>query len=447
MGPARTAVADREVWPHFNWAAFDQDKVVSFNGYQYTLYWDADMTLVLARRNRASNTVQTLRFPDYTLTINPKDGHRNTVLGLSPEDGRLHLSWDHHNNDLRYTRSRARFLKEPPREIGLEDFEPEQPLLPDAPQSVTYPRFFNDGADNLFFLYRSGGSGRGETVITRYDAGKGAWRIIGTRLFSKEGVYAPWNNSASRNAYPHDILFDHNNRLHITWTFREEGRSWASNHDLHYVYSDDFGVTWKNNGGEVVADLSTGDPVDINDPGIVVREIPVYSWLMNTGSMAIDSKGQPHVATYHMAEPFIPEKLEHNPPAHVQNHLNFYHYWRTPGGKWRRNGPLEIPDREDERIRRPNIVIAPDDTVIIYWSSSKGFRCHAARAGSGWQVWKTFLMTGPAYGVPDLAKHDRRLLQEKNILSITANPLRATGGHGFAFLDFDLNALTRPLDP
>ena len=68
MKPMRTIIVDDFVWPHFNWASFDQDKIVSYSDYQYSSYWDADTVLVLVRRDLRDNKVQTVRFPQYKLT-------------------------------------------------------------------------------------------------------------------------------------------------------------------------------------------------------------------------------------------------------------------------------------------------------------------------------------------------------------------------------------------
>ena len=364
LKPIKNILIDDDAWAAFNWAAFDQDKMISFGDFQYTVYWDVDMVLVVVRRNLRTDQIQTLRLEQHKLTINPKDRHRNIVIGISPADGRLHLSWDHHNNDLRYTKTREKFLTEPSDTISEEEFEPAQPLAPNAPQRVTYPRFLNDGDGRLFFVYRSGGSGNGRTVISRYDSDQGKWMVSSGFLFGSEGLYEPWDSSRSRNAYPHDILFDENNRLHVSWVFRETGKSWASNHDLHYAYSDDFGMTWMNNDGIKIADLSQDDAIVIDDPDIVVREIPIYSWVMNTCPMALDSKNQPHVVVYKLPETFKPEKLEHGPPDSISAQLRFFHYWRDLDGHWHSNGPIEMP--EDLTIKRPDMIITKDDKYYLY---------------------------------------------------------------------------------
>lgn len=436
LKPLRTILVDTAAWPAFNWAAFDQDKIISYGDFQYTVYWDDDKTLVVVRRDLRNDQVQTLRLEQYQLTINPEDRHRNIVIGISPGDGRLHLSWDHHANDLRYTKTRKDFLTNPPKKMFASDFEPAQPLAEGAPQRVTYPRFINDGDDRLFFVYRSGGSGNGRTVISRYDHVAGTWLVSSGFLFGSEGIYPPWDSSDSRNAYPHDILFDQNNRLHVSWVFRETGRSWASNHDLHYAYSDDFGATWMNNNGEKIADLSQGDAIVLDDPGIVVQEIPVYSWVMNTCPMALDSKNQPHVVTYKLPGTFRPEELEHNPPDSIYPQLRFFHYWRDESGAWHNSGPIEMP--EELTIKRPDMIIAEDDTIIFTWASNEGLRSFIAKAEDQWAKWNLLELTGPAYTSNNACKHDRRRLKEKGILSFTADPNGEQEGSGYAILEFDV---------
>ncbi len=437
-----TAVVDDKSWPRFNWMSFDQDKVVSWAGHQYSVFWNAERHLTVVRRNLETGDVQPLAFPDHILAEGLSErqrsnAHRNIVVGLSPGDGRLHLSWDHHNNDLNYTRSRAGFVTDPPAEMTHEDFEPKQSLVPGAPQNVTYPRFFNDHEENLYFFYRSGGSGRGDIALFEYDHVDGAWRIISDRLFGREGVYPEWDDSDSRNAYMHDLLFDDRGRLHITWVYRETFATWASNHDLHYAYSDDRGRTWKNNDGEPIADTRKGEQILLDSPGIRVWDIPVFSWLMNQCGMTLDSRNRPHVATFHMAEPWVPEEVRHDPPVEEHHRLNYYHYWRDDDGTWRRSDPLPVPTPR----RRPMIVAAPDDTVVLYFTTPDGFLAHVAGPDSDYSDWRTVRLTGPEFRVNDVSKHDRRRLREENLLSFTADPLGNESGSGFAFLDFCIERL------
>ena len=440
VGPDTVVLVEQKVWSPVNWASFDQDKIVSYKDYQYTVYWAANRELSLARRHLHTNEVQIVRFNDYILADGrperqQRNGHRNTVIGISPGDGRLHLSWDHHNNDLNYLRSRKGLITDPPETLTAAHFESRQPLTQEDPQRVTYPRFFNDPDERLYFFYRTGGSGRGDSVFFEYDDQQGTWQIITDRLFGHEGLYSAWENSTSRNAYMHDILFDTAGRLHISWVYRETFQTWASNHDLHYAYSEDQGRTWKNNQGNRIADTRQGQQIVLDSPGIVVFEIPVFSWLMNQCGMTLDSQNRPHVATFHLEKPYVPENLQHDPPAHVRQQLNYYHYWRDHSGKWHRSEPLP------KSGSRPMIVAGTDDTIIIYFSTRQGLMAHVARPCDDWQTWTTLRLTGPEFWVTDVTKPDRRLLRDHGILSFTANPSPRNEDFGFAILEFDMHRI------
>src|SRR5215207_6332183 len=85
---------------------------ITRDGYQYFAYWDAadgsgDVYLVLSRRRLSDNNVVTLRFDGtggstaYALDA-PMDGHNFVGLGLSPNDGQVHMSWSLHTSDRRH---------------------------------------------------------------------------------------------------------------------------------------------------------------------------------------------------------------------------------------------------------------------------------------------------------------------------------------------------------
>ena len=429
----QNTVVDSEVW-RWNWASWDQDKIATVGGYQYTVFWDADRVFVLARRDLRNQAVQTLRLPDFKLSSD--DAHRNTCLGISPQDGRLHLSWDHHNNPLRYARSRAGFLTNPPPQMSADDIEPQQPITGQASltSQATYPRFFNDPKGQLFLFYRQGGSGNGENYLFRYQSESGTWTPIG-KAFSARGTYAPWDGNTSRNAYFHDLLFDANGRLHATWVYREIAASWASNHDLHYAYSDDGGQTWCNNAGQRIADLAANDPIELSDPGIVVREIPVFSWVMNAGCMALDSKQRPHVVTYKLPAPQRPDKLQHNPPPDIDRRLRAVHYWRADDGRWLGGEPIGA-GVEYGRVARGDIIFDARDTLYFFYqpkAAKDGFVCLEAKAEDRWERWRSYLLAGPEIAGMDASKHDRSRWRTDGILSITAK----AGERGFAIVDLE----------
>lgn len=431
----KNILVDGLAWK-WNWASWDQEKIVTFGDFQYTVYWDADRTFVLARRDLRDDTVQTVPMPRYKLTSD--DRHRNTCLGVSAADGRLHLSWDHHNNQLHYTRTRAGFLTNPSKQISADEIEPAQSMLsdPKLERQVTYPRFLTDPNGTLFCFYRIGSSGNGNNYLQRYHPADSTWTRVGM-LFSGRGTYAPWNNSTSRCVYLHDLLFDGNGRLHASWTYRETGATWASNHDLYYATSDDGGVTWKNNEGRQIANLAADDPIELSDPGIVVREIPVYSWLMNAGCMGFDSHWRPHVLTYKCRTAHRPDELAHNPPQVIADDLCFVHYWRLDDGTWGGGEPVDPKPAGQSRV---DMVFDKDDNLFFFYPTytpaAVGFRYFKANSADQWQKWTgPHKLTGSELGGRDASKHDRVRWARDGILSFTVQPEPS----GFGILDVEVD--------
>ena len=319
--------------------------------------------------------------------------------------------------------------------MKASDFEIANGMLEDRSleKSVTYPRFFNDRDGELFFFYRIGASGNGDNYLHRYDAEFADWRRIGM-VFSRKGTYAPWKNSISRNAYFHDILFDSNNRLHAIWTYREVSSTWASNHNLHYAYSDDHGITWRNNSGNEIANLEKNDPIELSDPGLVVVEIPVYSWLMNAGPMNLDSKDRPHVVTFKCSEVQSKREVEHNPTQEVRDKMVFAHYWRDENGEFRGGKPI---DPGPLGAKRCDFVFDQGDNLIFFYTTDEGLRYFTARAEDEWSVFSgPYELTDDSFTAPlrDATKHDRFRWKHHRILSITATPKEG----GFSILDFEI---------
>ena len=116
------------------------------------------------------------------------------------------------------------------------------PMTGRQERSVSYPEFYRQPDGKLLFLYRDGGSGRGDLVMNRYDpaaaAGSG-WTRLHDQLISGEG---------KRNAYTQAFL-DHRGTLHLSWVWRESPDV-ASNHDMAYARSRDGGLTWEKSSGE-----------------------------------------------------------------------------------------------------------------------------------------------------------------------------------------------------
>lgn len=235
--------------------------------WQYAGFYDANGFLTLGKRRVEEDdwALETTRFSGHV-----NDAHNHVSL-LVDAAGILHVAWDHHNSPLNYATGTA---------PGVLEIE-RAAMVGTNEQSVTYPQFYELPDGDLLFLYRDGGSGRGDLVMNRHDHEEGAWRRIHDQLIDGEG---------ERNAY-WDLHVDQQGTLHLAWVWRETPDV-ASNHDLSYARSFDGGETWQQIGGEALE-------IPIRHTGReVVLQIPQNHDLMNPPVVSADAEGNPFIASY-----------------------------------------------------------------------------------------------------------------------------------------------------
>jgi hypothetical protein len=335
-----------------------QNQPLLFNGYQYIAWYDTqgtDQSLWLGRRAvNGVNTGPWERFDTGSNLLNGDesawDAHNVIALGISPEDGTLHFAWDHHGHTLRYRRSVPGMCSTNLSAWGTNGILPEQNWLVASGQtitSVTYPRFFNTPAGRLRFVYRTGSTAAGDQWLHAYNPIGGAW-ATGRKFSAKEGVFSDYSvsggtfTSTSRNAYENGYSYGPDGRLHYTWTYRESTAN-PSNHDIHYAYSADDGVTWRNNAGAVVADTTLGEAIRVDSPGIIVKVINSRQLLINQQAQCVDQDGRVHVLMLHRrAEPGF--EWQSGDGAFSTTDTAYYHYFRDPiSGTWsQRRLPLTV---------------------------------------------------------------------------------------------------------
>ena len=315
------AVADGWADNSVNAVAFRRDALVSHGDTQYIAFYDPEGYVVLGKRRLGTTAWQLART---RYRGNVRDAHNSISITVDGA-GRLHVAWDHHNGPLRYARAVA---------SGSLELGAEQPMTGRHEASVTYPEFYRLAGGALLFLYRDGGSGRGNLVVNRYDPATGVWTRLHDNLVSGEG---------QRNAYWQGCV-DRAGTIHLSWVWRESPDV-ASNHDLAYARSKDGGVTWERTDGSAYA-----LPVTLANAEYALR-IPQNSELINQTSMAADGAGRPYIATYWRAAG------SRVPQYHVVHH--------TAGG-WRdvdlglRHTPFSLSGAGTKAIpvARPRIVAA-----------------------------------------------------------------------------------------
>ncbi len=100
-GDVRTVdVADGWARNSVNAVVFRKNSLVTHGDMQYIAFYDRDANVVLGRRQLGSDA--------WELKTTPYKGHardaHNSISIMVDGGGTLHISWDHHNNALRYAR-------------------------------------------------------------------------------------------------------------------------------------------------------------------------------------------------------------------------------------------------------------------------------------------------------------------------------------------------------
>ncbi|HEX8403603.1 MAG TPA: BNR repeat-containing protein [Duganella sp.] len=387
-----------------NAVVFRKNSLVSDRQTQYIAYYDADRYLVLGKRKLGTSRWITRRT---RYQGNAADAH-NAISLMLDGAGYLHVSWDHHNNALRY----ARGVKPGSLELG-----PKLPMIGADEESVSYPEFYRLPDGNLLFFYRLGGSGRGDLVINRYEAATRRWSRLHTNLVTGEG---------KRNAYWQAFL-DHKGTLHLSWVWRESPDV-ASNHDLAYARSRDGGVTWEKSSGERYA-----LPIDAAGAEYAVR-IPPNSELINQTSMAADRDGHPYIASYWRdAGSAIP-----------QYHVVFHDgdQWAVRSLDFRKTAfSLSGQGTKHILIARPQIMVDIADAdaragkpggLLVFRDEERGSKVSVARisdfAAGKWQVGD---LTGASVGAWE-PSFDTEMWRRSGVLSLFVQEVRQVDGEGRA---------------
>lgn len=414
--------------------SYQQEALVTHKGWQYTIYYDAKRSLCVARRSLPTGSWQRIVFSDYT--FHGDDNHNVPVLGICPADGTIHLSFDHHNNPLRY-RVSAKNAANHPADVVWDAslFGPVvDSLVPGKPiPSMTYPRFVVAPNGTLYFFYRVGNPHDGRIWMSQYNPSSGGWAEPWQITDSKGDYHFDSKTSKSRNAYLNNPCIDPKGRIHMSWIWREGGSLRDSQHDLCYMVSDDGGKTFRNHLDGIVTqgNMRAG----INSPDIQVWSISPQRGLKNQQAMAIDSSGQPHIVMWYLTE----ESADIKVASKDHTKSKYHHFWQTAEGKWHKQ-KLPLALSRDEWATRSHLAFGKDDQLfLIFNRDSKIAVAAATRAGNftDWRMIKE--RTGNFTGE---AKVDIQRLRQENILSVYMHeaPDKAHEGTRLHVVDFKIKS-------
>lgn len=409
-----------------NGTAFQNDIIVSHNGWQYIAWYDTvgtDQSVWLGRRSiRGPFAGSWEKFDTGSDQINGDestwDTHNTISLGISKADGILHMSWDHHGNTLRYRRSLPGLTTYSDGVWNASRIMTEQNWITAAGSGitgVTYPMFINTPEDTLLFNYRTGGSNNGSNWLALWQPSSANYAPP-VLVTIKDGSYTGLSNnggsftSTSRNAYANGFDFDNDGKLHYTWTWRESVV--ASNHDLCYAYSPDRGIKWYNNAGALIADTSLGQRIRVDTPGTVVVPLDCRQQLINQQTQCVDAQGRLHLLVYHRRQEAGFEWTPGDAPFSGED-TAYFHYFRNPSnGVWTGSRlPVSHPVGS-----RPDVETLPNGDIYTVYRSGKQLVIAAATAAANYTDWTILTTMGTNFAGEPRLDHDR--LRRCGVLSV-----------------------------
>jgi hypothetical protein len=380
-----------------NFVAFQQNAIMTFNGYQYVTYWNNAFRVCLARKKLPIGSWEIIEFQDYTVTAaRIKDNHYSISVGICPNDGTIHLSFDQHGDNLHYRKSVVGLANKPGDVAWLaSSFGAVQNyLISGQPMvQVTYPRFVIKPTGDLLFEYRYGTSGGGNSLIYDYSALTGAW--------TKTGTYVDGLTTTNNNAYLNGIHYDANGRLHASWVWRETPEP-LTNHDVCYVYSDDDGKTWFNYLGVQMGAVNT-NPIKSTTSGIIVWPLNQNRGLINQESQVVDSKGGVHIL-----QSFLFESEPNSTNFWTgRANANLRHIYKNESGIWQCDTIGAIA------ANRSQIAIDEGDNLYVV---APNYRIYYASSAEKWKKWIVFDIS-ESNGAINEGLIDREMLLNESVLS------------------------------
>ncbi|KAH7107823.1 hypothetical protein BKA62DRAFT_740536 [Auriculariales sp. MPI-PUGE-AT-0066] len=392
--------------------SFQQNAVLTYEGYQYAAWYSSSRSAMLARRAVPSGSWASISLP-HTLSAN--DSHNVMSLGISPADGTIHVAMDCHSTTLYYTKSTAGLANSPASKTwAASSFGSIVTTLGglNIGTTVTYPQFAVTPDNKLQFIYRSGVSGNGAAQLAEWSGS--AWSSVG-QWSSASGSYTSTNGVVStvRNLYIHGFTYSSTGRLHVAGTWREQtgGVSCGdlTNHDTVYFYSDDRGRSWYNSAGTKVG-TSGSSPIAVGASGIIVDSLNADHALMNQESQAADSTNLPHVVIS-----YVPGRFGQCITSYESGRLaNAYafHVWRSSAGTWTKT---EIPQAV-QSVGRSQIFLDSSDNAYVVLPF---IRIMGATKASNYTDW-ALLYNGQSAGLNAFGEItlDRSRIASERIVSV-----------------------------
>jgi len=322
------------------------NSLVTFGGNQYIAFYDAVGQIVLQKK---SGTTRELLEQNIltTKTSDLGDNHDHIALGID-ETGIIHISYDQHSGALKYFRM-------PTASSVLGTAGSDISMVGTNESSVTYPVFFNDTADKLFFMFRDGISGDGDEYLYEYASGTTTWAAAtGT---STAGLLVDGKTaSPDVNAYLSRPFVDSSNIAHFTGVWRETSDADTNKDPFYFAYNITTGAVTQADGTSQTVPITPTNDDTIVSSGINTN----VSGQLQVRSVYKDSAGTLHVMN------------QYDDSNSVQQ---IFHGVHTGSGSWTNTQVTYRPETPDNNNTVTPILV--DSTTeyfyVFYWNAIENY--------------------------------------------------------------------------
>ncbi|MFB6340871.1 BNR repeat-containing protein [Saccharicrinis sp. FJH62] len=395
-----------------NFVSFQQNAVMTYRGYQYIVFWNKEKQVCLSRKKLPEGNWKTIAFTDYISDHDISDGHYSISFGICKNDGTIHLSFDHHNDELHYRVSEEGLANKPESvSWSAESFSAVKNYLESGvilneakfPGAITYPRFISKPNGDMLFECRTGWSGDGNSHLWEYSGASHSWTYIGEYLHGRsDGMPEGYVNNCG---YINGLHYTPGGtRLHVSLVWRDSPDP-NSNHDICYAFSDDDGRTWYNSDSMLIGTTGSFDKrrlLNFYSEGFKVLTVGQNRGLINQEAQVIDSKGGIHIL-----QSYMKDDARGNSWYDRRTKAYMRHIYQDKNGVWQNDVIAE------SRIDRGDIAADALDNLYVL---GPDYRVYMAKAKENWDTWHEFDVSQDGEAVAE-GLIDREMLLKYNVLS------------------------------
>ncbi|KAI8821164.1 uncharacterized protein EV422DRAFT_529445 [Fimicolochytrium jonesii] len=388
-----------------NFLAYSSSAIMSYGDAQYATWYGNNgngtyQGMIARRRLHPVGNWEITTLPFSITSSGFADSRNSLSMGISPGDGRIHITWNLHDSKLYYLASEQNMVNP----VGIARSwtssrfnSPRNDLLGLVIENnIAYSYFVASPVGNLQMFYRVGSSVNGTLNLAEFNGSvptNTSWTRLGQIASSTYGTYTTPSGKTSgptdtRAFFMHGATYSTTNgKLHIYGTWREGNSSLqcsntgVANHDTVYVNSADYGRTFRAASGLLISTTGqTTGTLTVDDASTIIDTLGPDYGLTNQESQVVDSKGAPFVLIS-----YVPGRFTSCVTDFVANRTSYARNFLIRKVGTNAFNKTEIPFALNSSMRS-QLVLDKSDNAYVVRPDFKILRATAASLYSDWTV-------------------------------------------------------------